>query len=444
MKIPFWRVVVPVALVMAVVGCASDEEDEVVISPLPVFDAKFSPKLAWQTTLSTTLSEDAQDVAAELWYGLWPWAGVRSQEGRAADYDVRTQLIPLWYNDTFYVVNREGLLVALDAQGEVKFRRWLSSTISAGVSASSGRLFVATPEGEVISLNAENGEEQWRNVVSSEVISVPSVADGFVVVRCVDGKLFALDMETGERKWFVDRNVPALTQRGTSTPAVVGGLVLAGFDNGKVSAFRLQDGKDLWEKRVGQPTGRSEIERIADVDADPLVFGSTMYAASFNGSVIAVDLRNGETTWQRDMSTYRNMGVDAQMLFVSTSQGHISAIDRRNGFIVWTQKALENRFLTAPVAWNDLIVIGDSEGYLHFIDRNDGHFVAGSRFDSDGFQAPPQVLNDKLVVYGNSDKLAVYTGMGDFEAQTRLDCRLVNSRVYGCFGESTTTKSPYQ
>jgi len=430
--------------VTALSGCASDEEDEVVVAPLPVFDAKFSPKLEWQTTIESNFGEDLADVVAETWYGLWPWAGVRDQEGRAADYAVSTQLIPLWYNDLYYVVSREGLLLALAPNGEIKFRRWLGTKISAGVSASSGRLFVATPEGEVIALNAENGDEQWRNVVSSEIISMPSVADGFVVVRCVDGKLFALDMESGERKWFVDRNVPALTQRGTSTPAVVGGLVLAGFDNGKVSAFRLADGKDLWEKRVGQPTGRSEIERIADVDADPLVFGSTMYAASFNGSVIAVDLRNGETTWQRDMSTYRNMGIDAQMLFVSSAQGHISAIDRRNGFVVWTQKALENRYLTAPVAWNDFIVIGDSEGYLHFIDRNDGHFIAGSKFDGDGYQAPPQVLNDKLVLYGNSGKFAVYAGMGDFEAQTRLDCRQINSRVYGCFGESSSTNSPYQ
>ncbi len=444
MKKMNWRIALPVAVALAVSGCASDDEDEVVIAPLPVFEAKFSPKLEWETQIDTSIGEDITDVLAGTWYGLWPWAGVRSQADRAAEYDVRTQLIPLWYNETYYVVNREGLLTAFDASGKEKFRRWLSTPISAGVSASAGYLFVATPEGEVIALNADNGDEKWRNVVSSEIISTPSVADGFVVVRCVDGKLFALDIETGERKWFVDRNVPALTQRGTSTPAVVGGLVLAGFDNGKVSAFRLQDGKDLWEKRVGQPTGRSEIERIADVDADPLVFGSTMYAASFNGSVIAVDLRNGETLWQRDMSTYRNMGIDAQMLFVSTAQGHISAIDRRNGFVVWTQKALENRFLTAPVMWNDYVVIGDSEGYIHFLDRNDGHFVSGGRFDADGYQAPPQVFNDKLVLYGNSGKLSVYAGVGEFEGQSRLKCRLLNARVYGCFGGTSATDSPYQ
>lgn len=392
---------------LLLVSCAS-EEDEVVIAPVPDITPQFEPHPLWSKTVTTTVGEDISLALGATWRAIWPWAGSPDAD-RPIDGGFAPNLEPVVYGNRVFVANGEGLLLALDRDGKELWRYWLGSRLSGGMAAGAGILVVGTPEGIVLALDSETGQEKWRNTVSSEVIAPPAVGEGFVVVRTVDGKLFALDVDSGERKWFSDRNVPLLTQRGTSSPLIGGGITLAGFDNGKVAAFRLDNGQPLWEKRVGQPTGRSEIERIADVDTNPLVFGDVMYAASINGSIIAVNLRNGETLWQRELSTYRNLGVDAQMLFASNSQGYVVALDRRNGFVLWTQKALENRQLSAPVSMGDYVVVGDLEGYLHFMKREDGSFAAQVQVDSDGLQAPPQVVDQQLLVYDRDDTLHLYT-----------------------------------
>ncbi|HEX4911465.1 MAG TPA: outer membrane protein assembly factor BamB [Permianibacter sp.] len=387
-------------------GCASDE-DEVVIAPVPDFAPQFEPKTVWTKTVTTTVGEDIALSAGAFWRTIWPWADAPDGD-RPISEGFPANLQPVLYGDRIFVANSEGLLLALNQDGSESWRFWLGTRLSGGMAAGGGYLVVGTPEGVVLAIDTETGEEKWRNYVSSEVVAPPAVGEGLTVVRTVDGKLFALDLESGERKWFSDRNVPVLTQRGTSSPFIGGGITLAGFDNGKVAAFRLDNGQPLWEKRVGQPTGRSEIERIADVDTDPVIFGSVMYVASVNGSVLAVDLRNGETLWQRELSTYRNLAVDAQMVYASNAQGHLVALDRRNGFVLWTQKALENRQLSAPAALGDYVVVGDLEGYLHFMKREDGAFVAQVEVDDDGLQAPPQVLDKQLLVYDRDDTLHLF------------------------------------
>lgn len=400
------RVALIATSVLLLANCASDD-DEVVIAPVPDFAAQFEPKSVWTKTVTTTVGEDIALAAGAFWRTIWPWAGAPDGDRPIGD-GYPPNLQPVVYGNRVFVANGEGLLLALDRDGKELWRFWLGTRLSGGMAAGGGLLVVGTPEGLVLGLDAETGDEKWRNYVSSEVVAPPAVGEGLAVVRTVDGKLFALDLDSGERKWFSDRNVPVLTQRGTSSPLIGGGIAIAGFDNGKVAAFRLDNGQALWEKRVGQPTGRSEIERIADVDTDPVVFGSVMYAASVNGSIIAVDLRTGEGLWQRELSTYRNLAVDAQMLYASNAQGHLVALDRRNGFVLWTQKALENRQLSAPAVVGDYVAVGDLEGYVYFLNREDGGFVAKVEVDGDGLQAPPQALDKQLLVYDRDDTLHVF------------------------------------
>lgn len=391
---------------LLLIGCAA-EEDELIIAPVPEFAAQFEPKRVWHKAVDTTVGEDISLALGATWRTIWPWASAPDAD-RPVTGGYAPELQPVVYDKQIFVANGDGLLLALDENGEERWRYWLGSRLSGGMAAGAGYLLVGTPEGLVLALDASTGEEKWRNYVSSEVVAPPAVGEGLAIVRTVDGKLFALDIDSGERKWFSDRNVPVLTLRGTSTPLIGGGIAVAGFDNGKVAAFRLDNGQPLWEKRVGQPTGRSEIERIADVDSNPLIFGSVMYAASVNGSLIAVDLRNGETIWQRELSTHRNLGVDAHMLFVSNAQGHLVALDRRNGFVLWTQKALEHRRLSAPVVVGDYVAVGDLEGYVYLLKREDGAFVAQVEVDGDGLQGPPQAIDRQLLVYDRDDTLHLF------------------------------------
>jgi outer membrane protein assembly factor BamB len=264
----------------------------------------------------------------------------------------------------------------------------------------------------VLSLSAETGEEIWRSTVSSEILSSPKEADGVVIVRTIDGKIFALDATTGERLWIYDRTVPALTLRGTSTPVIANGLVIAGFDGGRVTSLELKTGKLIWEAKVAVSSGRSELERMVDIDAQPLIVGDAIYVTTFQANVTALSLQSGQILWQRDISSHTELGADAQNLYVTEESGNVWALDRFSGTSIWKQEKLTHRQVTCPAFFGDRVIVGDLEGYLHWLDKATGDITARVQIDSAPILTQPIVSNDILFAYSSGGTLSAYTYFG--------------------------------
>jgi len=365
---------------LPLMSCSSSDDEDVQSLPTPLVD--FKPTLKLET--------------------LW-------EKGTSASVThLFSRLQPAIGYDKVFVAGTEGIVEALSLDKGTKI--WsinTGSTIEAGVSVGSEMVIVGTRDGEIIALDQETGKELWRNLLSSEILSPAAIGEGFVVVRTEDGKLFGLDEKTGIRKWFFDRNVPILTLRGTSTPVITRGVVISGFDNGKVALFLLSNGKPLWEKRIAQSTGRSELERIVDMDAKPLVVDDKLYAVTYNGNIADIDIRSGKVIWQRDMSSFQNIDTDGLRLYVTSADDEVKALSATNGATFWNQNQLLNRKLTAPVSAGDYVVVGDYEGYIHWMDNKTGAFVARKHFTSSGISGNPVVRSNRMVVQGRNGDVLV-------------------------------------
>ena len=230
-----------------------------------------------------------------------------------------------------------------------------------------------------------------------------------MIVQTADGNVAALDAADGSQLWVYDRSVPVLTLRGTSTPAVRHGVVIAGFSNGKLVALSEDQGFVVWETSVAIPKGRSELERIVDIDGSPVIVGTAVYVTTFQGSVAVLDIQSGDLGWKRDMSSHTGLGVDFSQVYVSDDQSHVWALSRSSGASEWKLDELEYRQLTVPVPFNDYVAVGDLEGYLHLLSRYDGRVAARVRVDSKGIRGQPVVQQDVLYVYGNGGKLVAYS-----------------------------------
>lgn len=283
-----------------------------------------------------------------------------------------------------FIADYTGQVTAFDVvSGKVLWKAFLAVPIASGPSVAQGRLLLGTSQGEVLMLNAHNGKVIWRHNVSSEVLSAPISADDTVIVRTVDGRLYGLDSETGKQVWTYDRNVPILTLRGTSRPLVVDNIVISGFDSGKLVALTRENGTVLWETTVAVPRGRTELERIVDMDADPVVMEGVIYAVTYQGRIAAVELTSGRLMWVRDVSVFNSMAIDAYRVYLSDAQGMIRALDRYNGATLWKQNKLLRRSPTAPILFKDHLIVGDYNGYLHWLSREDGHLVARAKIFDD-------------------------------------------------------------
>ncbi len=319
------------------------------------------------------------------------------------------RLVPAAQGEQLFVADRKGRVIALNiSNGKRNWEARTKTAISAGPGTGEGLVLVGTSDAEVLALDAEDGSLLWTAFVSSEVLAVPRVDSGVVVVQTSDGKVAGLSVTDGQRLWIYDRSVPVLTLRGTSTPAVERGLVVAGFANGKLAALSSKNGMVAWESSIAIPRGRSELERMVDIDADPVISGRTVYAATFQGRVVALDIASGDIIWQKDMSSYAGIGVDFAQLYVTDEGSNIWALSRELGASVWKQDKLANRMVTGPEPVGGYIAVGDFEGYVHLLSRYDGHIVARGLVDKKGVKAVPLALNDRLFVYGSGGVLAAF------------------------------------
>ena len=320
------------------------------------------------------------------------------------------KLVPTVAGERVYVADRKGTVSAVEVEtGKVVWRTKTDIAISAGTGVGEGLALVGSSEGDLVALDAESGEIRWRTEVSSEVLSVPQVYEGVVIVQTVDGNLAGLDAGSGEVLWIHDRSVPVLTLRGTSTPLVADGVVLAGFANGKMTALETGSGREIWEAAVAIPHGRTELQRIVDLDANPVVRQGVLYVSSYQGRLVAISLQDGRVLWNRDMSSYAGLDVDNRHVYVSDSDSEVWALDRLSGGSLWKQGALRQRALTGPAIIGDYVGVGDFEGYLHLLSRLDGSIAGRVRVDSDGISATPiAVFGDRLLVLGAGGTLAFY------------------------------------
>ncbi|EDP58592.1 outer membrane protein assembly factor BamB [Vibrio sp. AND4] len=372
MKRVFKKALLGALIVGILAGCAS-EEDTIVMAPLPQVDNQFTPDAKWSTSIGSGVGH------------------------------YFSKLSPVVANDTLFVASRDGLVKALDPENgkqkwQVNLEKDVILRLSGGITAAYGSLYIGSENGEVIALDQETGEINWRIEVSGEVLAKPVADSGMVIVNTSRGMLIALDESTGEQRWALSTEVPNLTLRGDSTPTAIGGGVFWGTANGRLAAAIVERGQLIWQQPVGTPKGATEIDRLVDVDASPVVLGGTLFTIGYNGQLIAIDLRSANPIWKRNYSSATDIATDGRRLFVVTEQDHLVAVDARSGTELWENSKLEYRQLTAPVIVDNYIVVGDTLGYLHWIDRSTGEFVAQQFIDDSGFAVGPTLLSDGYVI----------------------------------------------
>lgn len=354
-------------------------------------------------TPPTELVDFVQEVGLDV---LWSNRATKGGDGR------RMHLVPAFGNGRLYVGDVRGLVVSLDAAtGQILWERETGLDISAGPALERDQLIVGTIGGEVVALSANDGREIWRATVGSEVLSSPRYSgDGTVIVHTLDDSIHGLDASNGAESWRINYPAPPLTLRGSSTPAVTPGGVLVGLSGGKLVKLDPADGAPIWEVTITPPRGRSELARIADIDADPVVVGAVVFVGTYNGDLAAVDVASGAVLWRRQLSSYAGLAANENDLFVTDSTDQIWGADPVTGAGRWKQERLRYRQLTAPALIGNLIAVGDLEGYIHLLAQSDGRLMGRTRITKKGvIDATPLVSGNRLFVYANDGTLTALT-----------------------------------
>jgi len=318
-------------------------------------------------------------------------------------------LKPFHIDGEIWTADYKGRVTAVDAASGDRLRRFdLEMDLSAGPAVVGQRVLLGTMDGQVLVLDRDTGVIDWRAQLSSEILAAPLQRDGVIVVRCIDGRVFGLNADTGFREWVYDRSVPLLTLRGNSEPVVRGGQVFVGHDDGTLTALSLADGQLLWEQRIGTPEGRTQLDRLSDIDGHMEIVGLDIYAISERDRMASVALDSGRLLWVKELGSNSGLTVARTQMVLSDSEDKIWMLDRRSGSTGWTNEQLLRRGVSRPVLQGGFVAVADKEGYLHWLDADTGEFVARERPSKDAPAGAPLVVGNVLFLLDVDGKLSAW------------------------------------
>ncbi len=371
----------PLVLLVALVGVAACDKDKDVDPPAELTDIVATRKV--DRLWSTGLSGDSENL--------------------------RLALRPIVAEGNVYAASHAGEVVSLSAtNGRSNWSVKTKLPLAAGPEVGAGLVILGSSDGDVIALDAATGEQRWRKAINSEVLARPVVANDLVIVRTVDGHVEGLSLTDGTARWAVDEQVPRLTLRGTASPVVAGDRVIAGFDNGRVLAIDVRNGDVLWDAIVNAPHGRTELERLSDIDSPVHVSGDDIFVVGFQGRVAMLALDSGQIWWARDASSYRGFTMDEDSIYLTNSDSVIVAMKRTDGSVLWEQSTLRRRGLTAPTIDGDSLMVGDFEGYVHWLDKTTGTIVARHKTDGERISNSAIADDGRTFIQTDSGKLIAF------------------------------------
>ena len=311
---------------------------------------------------------------------------------------------------TLFAADHSGTVVALEVDtGRQQWSVDLDLPISGGLGYGDQKVVLGTIEGQVYTLNAQDGSVLWSSSVSSEVLSTPSVNSDIVVAQSIDNRIYAFDAESGEELWQHDAGAPILSVRGNSSSMILNNMVIAAFDNGKLTAFNSENGSLIWETRLAVPKGRTELERMIDIDGEPILVGDIIYSVSYQGRLGALTRGTGRNLWFQDSSSHHSPAYSDGKLFVTEAKNHsVKAYKAGNGQLLWNNDQLAYRELNGPTTFGNTVAVADAEGYLHLLDTETGVFVGRTKVDGSGVSAPLLVVGETLLVQSNNGSVSAF------------------------------------
>jgi len=373
------QLLAPALLLSLLAGCSGNVEPEYPPKPLTDIDRQADLQMQWDQSIG-----DGLGIA-------------------------RYPITPAIDQDRLFAADQSGLLRAIDtATGETQWQVTLDTPVSSGLTAVADRIYLGTRNGEVLALDQADGSVVWRSRVSSEVLAAPQANRDLLVVQSVDGAVTALDRATGKEQWVYTSNQPALTLRGTGTPRVINQVSFAGFANGRLVTLDNRSGQPLWDMRVAVPKGRTEVDRLVDLDGQPLLTpDGRLYVTSYNGRLLALQATTGKILWSHDASSYLSPLLVGDFLFTVNADSHVLALDANSGRVMWESDALEGRSLTSPAFIDGRLAVGDYAGYVHLLDAESGKLVGRTEL-GDGISLTPLSDGKRLYVMDNEGDLAAY------------------------------------
>lgn len=309
-----------------------------------------------------------------------------------------------------------GVVFAIDPKGEVsafkgKQRLWQKKVskdnLSSGVEAVEGLVVVGNQKGQLFALDQQTGEQKWTAQLTGALLAPSLIHAGRVISVSNDGTVYAHEIATGAQVWTYNLPNVQFSLRGMAAPVALDARnVLIASSNAYIYALDALSGVPKLQRRVAVSDGRSDIQRLVDIDGEPVVAGQFVVTTSYQGQVTVLDLASQQVVWSEDASSIQRPEVVGNGVFVAQTDGKIKAFEITSGQPLWENDQLLNRKLSNPVMLGTDLVVGDLDGVLHLIDPRTGQITGRSK--TSGEVRSLRVIDNQLYVSTRKGALSIW------------------------------------
>ena len=283
--------------------------------------------------------------------------------------------IPAFGSQSVFFADTNGSIKSINPNtGTIQWESQVNA-LSSGVAAGFGVIVVSDIEGNVITLNQDDGSVLWTLNLKGEVLAPAAIDPKFIVVKTGSGELLALDKSSGEISWSYRSKLPALTIRGSSSPVIEGDIVYATFDNGRLGVFELDSGFPVWDGAISYAKGSSELENLVDSDSNPVIDAGLVYTINYQGNLSLFDRSQKRAVWQTEASSFYSPLLIRGLIILVESKSNLRSFFTKTMEESWTSDTYLNRQLSNPISFSGFTIVGDYEGYVHVLDPLNGKTV---------------------------------------------------------------------
>lgn len=342
-------------------------------------------------------------IATQQATSIW-----QTQTGNGSDKKY-VKLVPAQTNDVILTASTDGNVTAVNkTNGKIIWQTNIKKPITSGIAINHTLAFVGTEKGYVVALRQDNGQQIWQSPVSSEVLAPPTANDEIVLAKSIDGRITALATTDGHALWHFQEKDPDLILRGDSAAKIQQNAIYVGFEDGSLVRLNLNSGKLNWQTNIAEPQGIFAVQRMVDIDANPIISGNRIFVVTWQGQLAALNTTDGNIIWSRKASSVAGITFDGKNIYLADQTGRVRAYNATDGKILWTQDQLIARTLSTPALMDNAILVGDGEGWLHWLDKKSGQFIARVHAGNSAIESAPLINQNIAYIYTKNGQLSAW------------------------------------
>jgi outer membrane protein assembly factor BamB len=280
---------------------------------------------------------------------------------------------------------RPGRVVALNRRtGARVWEADLQHSILASPIVMHGTVYLGTADKKLFALDAASGRERWAFTTAAWVVDAVAYATDRVIVPSQGSRVHVVSVKTGRERLVYDTGIGRFIGAGV---AIQGTRAYFGTARGRVWAIDWQATTYplertlmfwklhlyLWGVLSQPPVQKATVwsRRVAgDVVHTPAIAHDTVYFATAQGGVLALETGTGSTRWSADVKTDITAAptVAGTAVLIGTRRGIVFGLEANTGEVLWEFRAA-SEITGSPIVVRDTMYVVSSDGTLHAVTR---------------------------------------------------------------------------